>query len=62
MKKSVLTALVLGAVLSVTACDDNKVSQQVEQAKASVSEAKETVVSAAQDVNCLLYTSDAADD
>ncbi len=50
MKKSVLAALVLGVTLSVTGCDDSKTSPQAEQAKTSVSEAKDAVVNATNDV------------
>ena len=50
MKKSLLAALVLGATFSMTGCDDSKTSQHVEQAKASVSEAKDAVVNAAKDM------------
>ena len=50
MKKSVLAALVLGVTLCVTGCDDGKTSPKTEQAKASVSDAKDAVVNAAKDV------------
>ena len=51
MKKSLLGALVLGATLTVCACNDkeNKPSPAVENAKTSAAEAKEAVVDAAKD-------------
>ena len=52
MKKSVLAALVLGATLAISACDnkDSKPAPTAENAKTSVTEAKDAVVNAAKDV------------
>ena len=67
MKKVLSTIVLMALMVMVTACREKKESEEaeaaVEQAEQAVNEATDAVEETTDEVvNCLLYTSDAADD